>query len=134
MDRRQFLVLLGGAYGCAATATYQGRVEGGRVLVPLAELPPTFSQRGYALVRAAGLEEPVLILMAEDSGFQAVGARCTHLGCQVRPSRSFLLCPCHGSTFSWDGAVVRGPAQKPLAQYPVEVREGVLEIAVNRKD
>ena len=75
MDRRQFLVLIGGACGCAATATYQGQVEKGRVRVPLAELPPAFAEQGFALVRAPGLAEPILILRTADNQFQAVGAR-----------------------------------------------------------
>jgi Rieske Fe-S protein len=132
MRRRQFLGLAGGALcGCAATGVYQGRLEAGRVQVRLDELPPEFAEKAHALVRVAGLDHPILIHRTEEGAFQALSARCTHLGCQVRPSRGGLVCPCHGSSFSWEGEVLRGPAQKALARYPTELREGVLEIILN---
>jgi glycine/D-amino acid oxidase-like deaminating enzyme/nitrite reductase/ring-hydroxylating ferredoxin subunit len=53
----------------------------------------------------------------DDSGtVHAVSLRCTHLGCLLRfnaAERSWD-CPCHGSRFDVDGAVLEGPATKPL--------------------
>lgn len=53
----------------------------------------------------------------DDGLLHAVSARCTHLGCLVRfngAERSWD-CPCHGSRFDVDGAVLEGPAVHPLA-------------------
>jgi Rieske Fe-S protein len=46
----------------------------------------------------------------------AVSLRCTHLGCLLRFNAAELSwdCPCHGSRFDVDGAVLEGPATKPL--------------------
>ena len=59
----------------------------------------------------------------EDGRITAVSAICTHMGCDVawNPAESTWDCPCHGSRFAVDGAVLEGPATRPLA--PVEVRK-----------
>lgn len=48
----------------------------------------------------------------------AVSATCTHLGCIVHfdDAEEAWACPCHGSRFDVDGAVLHGPAQRPLAE------------------
>ncbi len=52
----------------------------------------------------------------DEGGLHAVSIRCTHLGCLLRfngAERSWD-CPCHGSRFDVDGAVLEGPAVRPL--------------------
>ncbi len=52
----------------------------------------------------------------DGGGLHAVSLRCTHLGCLLRfngAERSWD-CPCHGSRFDVDGAVLEGPAVDPL--------------------
>ena len=53
---------------------------------------------------------------------------CTHLGCKPEAPNAdhALVCGCHGSTFSADGAVVKGPARKPLAGIKLEVRQNAV--------
>ncbi len=56
---------------------------------------------------------------------RALSLRCTHLGCTVALDRAAgeLVCPCHGSRFALDGAVVAGPAENPLRSVPMK-RDG----------
>ncbi len=55
---------------------------------------------------------------------------CTHLGCQVfwdKGARHFV-CPCHNSVFTKDGAVVSGPAPRPLDTLPTKIKDGILSV------
>jgi Rieske Fe-S protein len=55
----------------------------------------------------------------------AVSAACTHMGCIVgwnETDRSWD-CPCHGSRFAFDGAVIHGPAVEPLQPLGAEESE-----------
>jgi glycine/D-amino acid oxidase-like deaminating enzyme/nitrite reductase/ring-hydroxylating ferredoxin subunit len=52
----------------------------------------------------------------EQGELHAVSLRCTHLGCLLRfnGAETSWDCPCHGSRFDVDGAVLEGPAVRPL--------------------
>ncbi|WP_372507980.1 Rieske 2Fe-2S domain-containing protein [Nocardia amikacinitolerans] len=56
-------------------------------------------------------------MFRDDAGTpHAVSATCTHLGCLVafNDAERAWECPCHGSRFGIDGAVIHGPATRPL--------------------
>ena len=82
------------------------------------------------VIRAPQMEGAVILLRLPDASYRALSAVCTHQGCEVRPGSNGLRCPCHGSAYSLDGNVVRGPATKPLAAYPVRVADGQVTIDV----
>jgi cytochrome b6-f complex iron-sulfur subunit len=75
------------------------------------------------------------IAVALDDGVVAYSAVCTHEGCTVSfdGGEQQLICPCHGSRFdpADGGAVINGPARRPLPEVAVEVdeTEGVLRRA-----
>ncbi len=60
------------------------------------------------------------VLIHTESGFTAISLVCTHLGCTVEQEVDGFSCPCHGSLYSDDGSLLRGPAQKPLPTFRLE--------------
>jgi Rieske Fe-S protein len=58
-------------------------------------------------------------------------AACTHLGCLTAwdPNAHMFRCPCHGAVFDDQGAVVTGPASKPLKKIRFEVKDGKIIIS-----
>jgi glycine/D-amino acid oxidase-like deaminating enzyme/nitrite reductase/ring-hydroxylating ferredoxin subunit len=76
---------------------------------------PAALEPGAACVTRRGAS--MVASYRDESGeLHEVNARCTHLGCLVafnNAERSWD-CPCHGSRFDVDGAVLRGPAVHPL--------------------
>mmetsp|Transcript_26206 Transcript_26206/g.56779 ORF Transcript_26206/g.56779 Transcript_26206/m.56779 type:complete len:268 (-) Transcript_26206:100-903(-) len=69
---------------------------------------------------AEGLKGDATYLIVKDDNTLesfALNAICTHLGCVVpwSEANNKFMCPCHGSQYDPDGAVIRGPAPLPLA-------------------
>jgi menaquinol-cytochrome c reductase iron-sulfur subunit len=65
----------------------------------------------------------------------AFGPQCTHLGCAYHweEGKSQFLCPCHSSVFSVDGAVLAGPAPRPLDRYDTRIENGKLLVGAIRE-
>ena len=64
-----------------------------------------------------GLAGEEIAVWKDDEGrLHAVSASCTHQGCTVTWNNADRTwdCPCHGSIFDVNGAVIHGPARKPL--------------------
>ena len=61
-------------------------------------------------------------LVRDAGGIYAMTAICTHQGCTVNGwNGSVFPCPCHGSQYDLNGAVVLGPAPLPLNHFEVTV-------------
>jgi glycine/D-amino acid oxidase-like deaminating enzyme/nitrite reductase/ring-hydroxylating ferredoxin subunit len=73
-----------------------------------------------AVVRIGG--EQCAVYRDENGAVHALSARCTHLGCIVHFNEVERAweCPCHGSRFGLDGAVIQGPANRPLQRKDID--------------
>jgi nitrite reductase/ring-hydroxylating ferredoxin subunit len=95
-------------------------------------LPLTDVARGR--MRSCPVGERELVVCHTKDGVFAVDNICTHA--LARMSEGYLkgtrlICPLHGATFDVrNGAVLGGPATKPLAAYPTRVVDGVIEVAL----
>ena len=58
----------------------------------------------------------VAIYRDGEGELHAVSSVCTHRGCDVawNEGDKVWACPCHGSRFAPTGAVLKGPAMRPL--------------------
>ena len=67
-----------------------------------------------------------MITQPEEGSFKAFSSACTHQGCTLNAQKDReIVCPCHSSKFDLnDGAVLGGPAEDPLPEYPVTVQDG----------
>jgi cytochrome b6-f complex iron-sulfur subunit len=147
LSRRQLLNFLTGATVAAAT---------GAALYPVAQyfLPPKEVSEGRGILakdklgnpipasqilaeppssRAliAGLAgEPTYLTVNADGMLDPMGIvnNCTHLGCTFpwNPIDQQFQCPCHGSRYTPEGVVVRGPAALPLKIVHVVVQEDAI--------
>ncbi|MFB8794608.1 MAG: cytochrome b6-f complex iron-sulfur subunit [Microcoleus sp.] len=150
MSRRQLLNFLTGTV-VASTA--------GAALYPVVKyfIPPSESSEGGAIIAkdilgnpipasqilaepvgtralVAGLAgEPTYLIVQKDSMIDPVGIvdNCTHLGCTFpwNGTDQEFQCPCHGSRYSADGSVLRGPAPLPLKLVNVAVKENAILIS-----
>lgn len=121
----------GGSAGSGGTTSVDGDTAGsgpevgkGQAIAEEAEVTPeaafTFTD--------AGTGRPGVLLRLESGELAAYSAVCTHQACTIayRPEEKKLACPCHGSVFdpARDAAVENGPANSPLPELEIEVREG----------
>lgn len=138
MDRREFVERSIGAViaaavfgGCASLVTRTVTPVDGALRLALIHYPELTAEAGSLKVVPKGAADPIYVLALGNRRFAAVSPICTHLGCTVEIEESRLVCPCHGSNYDREGRVLRGPAEHPLARYPVELTaDDVLIIAL----
>lgn len=107
-------------YGPAPAPTASGTgtaASGGTRLAALDAIPD-----GGGIILSA----QQIVLTRSGSTVHGFSAICTHQGCPVNAvTGGKILCPCHGSQFdATTGAVVGGPAPRPLPAVPVSVVNG----------
>jgi len=69
------------------------------------------------------ITEAKSILIRSGDSFSAISLECPHLGCTVDLMEDGFTCPCHGSEFTFDGAVINGPAAESLRILKLEITE-----------
>lgn len=93
---------------------------GSPVKLLLSPSMPGWKQRHDVEVFVVGGEPNPLVLSSE----------CSHQGCPVDWKVERFSCPCHGSAFDAEGAVLNGPATKPLSRLQSSTEGDALWIRV----
>ena len=129
-SRRDFFSRVGwGGFGVFSFLTLAGFIRSAfpRVLFQ----PPSTFKAGFPSDYTVGevsnkyKEDYRVWIVREDTGFYALFAKCTHLGCtpnwlQVEDK---FKCPCHGSGYYKSGMNFEGPAPRPLDRFEISVAE-----------
>ena len=106
--------------------TINGTVSGSSITVTIDASSPLATTGTAALVATSSGN--FLVSRAGDA-FTALTAVCTHEGCVVSNFQSGTFeCPCHGSQYSLSGSVLKGPANRSLAQFRTSFANNVLTI------
>ncbi|MGE4266750.1 MAG: ubiquinol-cytochrome c reductase iron-sulfur subunit [Deferribacterales bacterium] len=126
MNRRGFLrrlsIVIGGAAGLFGLYRFlTPQTSGGDVVLTVAgaDVP-----EGGALI----FSDKQTAVMKLNGGITAMSLTCTHLGCTVALDGDKFACPCHGSVFSLDGEVIKGPAVKRLTVFVTDEKDGKVTV------
>jgi len=129
--------------GCSTTAVPLNATDGGAIPHDEEVPTPTVEADGQtaAIEVASTADIPVgggmviskanLVITQPVAGeFKAFSSVCPHVGCLIdKVVNGTIDCPCHGSTFRInDGAVVTGPATRPLTPVAITVADGMITL------
>lgn len=81
---------------------------------------------GEGQMRAFDVDGTKVNVVKTSGGIYAFDDTCTHAGCSLARGEldgTTVTCACHGSQFDvTSGAVLRGPAQRPVRSREIEVQ------------
>lgn len=101
------------ATSSASTSAAPGAPASAAAITKTADVP----------VGSAVIVDDVVVTQPTAGDFKGFSSVCPHAGCKVAEVVDAVIkCPCHGSEFSLDGSVVKGPATKPLATTAISVQ------------
>lgn len=104
----------------SSSSSSSALAAGGQPLAKLADIAV-----GGAVSASLSDGSPIIVSRPTAASAACFSAKCTHMGCTVKPQGTLLQCPCHGSQYNLStGAVLRGPAPSPLPRVPVHVTGG----------
>jgi Rieske Fe-S protein len=87
-----------------------------------------FAKHSMQIVRPEGWVYDIAVRKEADGQYEALFLQCTHQKNQVIADGNGFLCTLHGSRYSLDGQVKKGPAEQALKKFPVLEEAGYLVI------
>jgi cytochrome b6-f complex iron-sulfur subunit len=121
LNRRQFLILTAGlaAGGCQSVSSGSPSTTSASKTINAGPVSDYAADGVYTRYREKGF----FIVRHGDKLF-AISSFCTHRKCKLTPEadRSFY-CQCHGSTFTPEGHVTKGPARRDLPVFSTSTDE-----------
>ncbi len=92
----------------------------------------SFADRTFITIPTKKFVEPIFIGKQSDGSYIALRMYCPHKGCAVNVTPEKLVCPCHGSEFSMNGSVLKGPSTDPLQSFRVSTGNQSVTVHFNQ--
>ena len=80
-------------------------------------------------------DQDILFIRESQDVIRAIDPECRHKKCTVEynSEEKLIICPCHGSTYSTDGKVLKGPSTKDLGTFEATISEGRIILSLDEK-
>ncbi len=73
------------------------------------------------------------LLKKNDGSVSALSTLCPHSGCSINlQTKETYGCPCHASSFSFEGTPLEGPSPRPMDPLKTEVKDGKVSVRYAR--
>jgi nitrite reductase/ring-hydroxylating ferredoxin subunit len=113
---------------CSSLPMYKTELKNEQLFIPLSEFD---SNKNILLVRNNEIEFDIAVIKT-DNNYKALYLQCTHQNQPLSLGDKKISCSAHGSTFSLDGKVLNGPADKSLIQYNTIVENMFIKIDISK--
>lgn len=98
--------------------------ENGWVKVPLNQ----FNTNNFVMLRIKNFSFDIGVQKKEDGQFLALVLMCPHAHQPLTKAGNGYLCTLHGSKFSKNGDLLKGPSTLPLYELPIKISEDFINI------
>lgn len=133
MNREEFLKQLTATALVTCTCGFIGCSSDSEPVPTAVDFTLDLSQSQNAALNTPGgsvSANGIIVARLSITEFTALSRACTHAGTPVnyRANEQDFLCPNHGSIFSVNGSVVRGPATSALRKFNTELNGNLLRV------
>jgi Rieske Fe-S protein len=78
---------------------------------------------------STGVVGAVWLLKQKGGQVAALSSVCPHSGCSIKlESKDSYSCPCHDSSFSFEGAPLKGPSPRAMDPLTLEIHDGKVRV------
>lgn len=117
--------------GCSpsvGSTIFKPDIVDNKIQIPL----KIFDKNAVQIISPKNFAYEVAVQKNKDGAYKALLLKCTHLANQLMPTGNGFTCNLHGSRFTKDGIVLKGPAAAPLQQLHTTVTDQYLFIHLVR--
>ena len=113
---------------CASTglSVLKANADNGKVTIPVTD----FDATNFKLLRVSNYNYDIALQKEADGNFKALVLKCTHAGQPLTKAGSGYYCTLHGSKFSSEGKVEKGPASEPMIRLKTTIVDNNIVITL----